>query len=96
MVSSAGVAEEQKLLGPGGDGFQQGHEAQGAFADGVVGLCGCCIHHETCWQAKRKSTYAFAYVLTFLWRPQGDLNPRRLRERQVSWARLDDRDAWGA
>ncbi len=27
------------------------------------------------------------------WRPQGDLNPCRLRERQVSWARLDDGDA---
>ncbi len=27
-----------------------------------------------------------------LWRPQGDSNPRRRRERAVSWARLDDRD----
>ena len=26
------------------------------------------------------------------WRPQGDSNPRRRRERAVSWARLDDRD----
>jgi hypothetical protein len=28
-----------------------------------------------------------------IWRPQGDLNPRRRRERAVSWARLDDGDA---
>ena len=27
------------------------------------------------------------------WRPQGDLNPCRRRERAVSWARLDDGDA---
>ena len=27
-----------------------------------------------------------------MWRPQGDSNPRRRRERAVSWARLDDRD----
>ena len=27
------------------------------------------------------------------WRPQGDLNPCRRRERPVSWARLDDGDA---
>lgn len=27
-----------------------------------------------------------------MWRPQGDSNPRRRRERPVSWARLDDRD----
>ena len=26
------------------------------------------------------------------WRPQGDLNPCRRRERPVSWARLDDGD----
>ena len=26
------------------------------------------------------------------WRPQGDLNPRRRREKAVSWARLDDGD----
>ena len=26
------------------------------------------------------------------WRPQGDSNPRRRRERAVSWARLDDGD----
>ncbi len=31
--------------------------------------------------------------LEISWRPQGDLNPCRLRERQVSWARLDDGDA---
>ena len=28
----------------------------------------------------------------FIWRPQGDSNPRRRRERPVSWAGLDDRD----
>ena len=28
----------------------------------------------------------------WFWRPQGDSNPRRRRERAVSWARLDDRD----
>ena len=27
------------------------------------------------------------------WRPLGDLNPRRRRERAVSWARLDEGDA---
>ncbi len=27
------------------------------------------------------------------WRPQRDSNPRRRRERPVSWARLDDGDA---
>jgi hypothetical protein len=27
------------------------------------------------------------------WRPQGDLNPCRRRERPVSWTRLDDGDA---
>src|SRR5512132_808307 len=29
------------------------------------------------------------------WRPQGDLNPRRRRERAVSLAELDDGDAHG-
>ena len=29
------------------------------------------------------------------WRPQGDSNPRRRRERAVSWARLDDGDFFG-
>ena len=28
----------------------------------------------------------------YCWRPQRDSNPRRRRERAVSWARLDDRD----
>ena len=28
-----------------------------------------------------------------MWRPQGDLNPCRRRERPVSWTRLDDGDA---
>ena len=32
------------------------------------------------------------YAATKNWRPQGDSNPRRRRERAVSWARLDDGD----
>ncbi len=28
----------------------------------------------------------------YKWRPQGDLNPCRRRERPVSWTRLDDGD----
>lgn len=31
-------------------------------------------------------------LLSFRWRPVGDLNPCRRRERAVSWARLDERD----
>ena len=33
--------------------------------------------------------------LFLFWRPQGDLNPRRRRERAVSLAELDDGDAYG-
>ena len=32
------------------------------------------------------------FLETEKWRPQGDSNPRRRRERAVSWARLDDGD----
>ncbi len=32
-------------------------------------------------------------VNEIVWRPQGDSNPCRRRERPVSWAGLDDRDA---
>ena len=31
--------------------------------------------------------------IDFIWRPQGDSNPCRRRERPVSWAGLDDGDA---
>ena len=40
---------------------------------------------------KQKATFS-ADSLLFYWRPQGDLNPCRRRERAVSWARLDDGD----
>ena len=33
-----------------------------------------------------------SFLETEKWRPQGDSNPRRRRERAVSWARLDDGD----
>ena len=32
----------------------------------------------------------------FKWRPQGDSNPCRRRERPVSWTGLDDGDVWWA
>ncbi len=32
-------------------------------------------------------------LLIFKWRPQGDSNPCRRRERPVSWTGLDDGDA---
>ena len=35
------------------------------------------------------------FLETKKWRPQGDSNPRRRRERAVSWARLDDGDFSG-
>ena len=36
-----------------------------------------------------------SFLETEKWRPQGDSNPRRRRERAVSWARLDDGDFSG-
>lgn len=44
-------------------------------------------------EAKEKALMRGHECLSSFWRPQGDLNPCRLRERQVSWARLDDGDA---
>src|SRR6185437_10786396 len=35
-------------------------------------------------------------TLLFCWRPRRDLNPCYRRERAVSWAGLDDGDAWKA
>lgn len=43
------------------------------------------LHIEKAWQ--HSCCQAFK-----MWRPQGDLNPCRRRERPVSWARLDDGD----
>ena len=37
---------------------------------------------------------AFNEVPDFCWRPRRDLNPCYRRERAVSWAGLDDGDAW--
>ncbi len=42
-------------------------------------------------KTKKPDSYESGFEIS--WRPQGDLNPCRLRERQVSWARLDDGDA---
>jgi hypothetical protein len=43
-------------------------------------------------KGKRRSRFlATAFII---WRPQGDLNPCRRRERPVSWARLDDGDTY--
>ena len=46
-------------------------------------------------QKEKLSTGGVTPVLNsiYKWRPQGDLNPCRRRERAVSWARLDDGDA---
>ncbi len=46
-------------------------------------------------QKEKLSTGGYTPVLNsiYIWRPQGDLNPCRRRERAVSWARLDDGDA---
>ena len=46
-------------------------------------------------QKEKLSTGGYTPVLNsiYKWRPQGDLNPCRRRERAVSWARLDDGDA---
>ena len=45
-------------------------------------------------KAKKKRPYRSKVSLEYQikWRPQRDLNPRRRRERAVSWAGLDDRD----
>ncbi len=40
----------------------------------------------------KQKTFPKKWKGFFIWRPQGDSNPRRRRERAVSWARLDDRD----
>ena len=40
-----------------------------------------------------KALPQFVKGLSTIWCPHGDLNPSRRRERAVSWARLDDRDA---
>ena len=43
--------------------------------------------------AQKKKPFPISRKRIFpMWRPQGDSNPRRRRERAVSWARLDDRD----
>jgi hypothetical protein len=44
-------------------------------------------------RAKKGANPKKANSLLLLWRPQGDSNPCRRRERPVSWAGLDDGDA---
>lgn len=43
----------------------------------------------------RAFLYLTGYYRIIDWRPQPDLNRRRRRERAVSWAGLDDGDAFG-
>jgi hypothetical protein len=51
------------------------------------------LRFESPQKAKTKKALLLFCSRAFLvWRPQGDSNPRRRRERAVSWARLDDRD----
>jgi hypothetical protein len=49
------------------------------------------LRFESSWRNMKKP-FCKAEGLFHIWRPQGDSNPRRRRERAVSWARLDDRD----
>ncbi len=44
------------------------------------------------WTNEKEKPHCRHSEAFFNWRPQGDSNPRRRRERAVSWARLDDRD----
>ena len=51
----------------------------------------CAEKHQIIYKTKKPDSCESGFEIS--WRPQGDLNPCRRRERPVSWARLDDGDA---